>query len=95
MLLRAGCILQSKVSAFPTSHSLLAFFDPAMDLHMTVHFARTSKHQSYGILQAVKLPVAWERVVELCIGQRPSDAPSMRLFLEVSAPPQSLYAFLV
>ena len=34
-------------------------------------------------LQAVTLPVAWERVVELGFGQRPTDAPGLRLFLEV------------
>jgi hypothetical protein len=31
----------------------------------------------------VTLPVAWERVVELCLGQRPTDAPGLRLYLEV------------
>jgi hypothetical protein len=35
-------------------------------------------------VQAVTLPVAWERVVQLDVGQRPTDAPTLRLFLEVA-----------
>lgn len=35
------------------------------------------------LLQTVALPVAWERVVELSVGRRPAEAPTLRLFLEV------------
>lgn len=35
------------------------------------------------ILQRVSLPAPWERVVELQVGDRASDHPTMRLFLEV------------
>lgn len=36
-----------------------------------------------GILQRVSLPVPWERVVELQVGERSTDPPTLRVYLEV------------
>ena len=37
------------------------------------------------VLVGVSLPAPWERVVELCFGQRPGEPPSHHLYVEVMA----------